>query len=538
MKSRVNWPKTLAYYAVVIFSALFVYGAVFPVRVPDRFSASFSAERVAEDVKVVDRIGRSGAGDSRNILREYLYYRLKQMGGTTSRLRYDSLLSFDGKTKKINISDVYSVFTPGMVGDSAKTGYVVLVARIDSGYGASVILELVKQALRYREYWHGGIKVLFIGGLGGNYLHGMRSAMYDGDLIFKNANLVFDIASAGRTGPVMLLGTSEGNSSVIRLFQENVRRACAYSAAGRLYERIFPESEFSLLRDSLPALLFSPIGNLRQYYNYGSDITDPPLKTLQSYGIQIDPVIHAYLTSGGYSAVNSFKSDSDSIYFSFPGLGMYVTGKRGYFIISILTYIVFIISLLYYIQAGKVKINNVLRYCMYSAFFCFGAFVSGTAVSFFSSLLCGERYSFLKLSDLGCYSVIMVILLAILFFWILIFYRFREKKSEKLVCYNFLFGTLLFIIPAGIVVRIIMGEDIFLLIPLLASAATLFLGIFKNLRFFYLVAAGIVSVVGFSVVTCIYIILSFGASGIVLMISSMYMLLLIAQYYCFKRDFL
>lgn len=134
-----------------------------------------------KDIEVISKEHHSVAHpEERARVREYLVQRLEQLGAdTVMQYRYDSLVGPQNK-HVVYTFDAVNVLAEFAPADVRITTYLLMVAHYDSrysqpmpkdtvwsygaaddGYGVSVILETVNQALKYRQDWKQGIKVLF-----------------------------------------------------------------------------------------------------------------------------------------------------------------------------------------------------------------------------------------------------------------------------------------------------------------------------------------------------------------------------------------
>ena len=171
-----NLYKTLAFYCCALLAAAIALEFIPVQEVNGKGSQSFSAERVADDLRVISKEPHSiQHPKERKVLRDFLFHRLEQMGGKAQVFEYDTIPSKIGG--KFSYSNIYAEFVSPLPDSSS---YILLVAHYDSrfrqkvgkdtvfsfgaaddGYGLGVILELVGLALDYRDEWKQGIKVLF-----------------------------------------------------------------------------------------------------------------------------------------------------------------------------------------------------------------------------------------------------------------------------------------------------------------------------------------------------------------------------------------
>ena len=108
MKIR-NLYKTLAFYTCVVLAFVIALGFFPKQRINDRDSQDFSALRVSDDLRVIAKTPHSiQHPKERKVLRDFLFYRLQQMGGDTQILEYDTIPAKIGG--RFSYSNIYSVF--------------------------------------------------------------------------------------------------------------------------------------------------------------------------------------------------------------------------------------------------------------------------------------------------------------------------------------------------------------------------------------------------------------------------------------------
>lgn len=541
--------KTVIYYLVIIFAALVAY-QIFPeMKINDRQSLRFSPERVAKDISIISKRPHSiQHPKERKVVREYLYHRLQQMGGSVQICEYDSIkCKFGGY---IDIANVFATFDPMHVTDS--TQYLLLVAHYDSrfgmkvlkdtvysygaaddGYGLGVILESVNLALKYREYWKQGIKVVFTDSEEHN-LDGMRSLYnYDKELI-SNVNLVMNIEARGVKGPALLFETSPGNRKLMELYKE-AENPYTYSLTSLVYRMLPNNTDFSIVKDSIPGMNFSVIDNLKYYHTDLDNYSNISLKSLQHYGLQLEPIIYRYLISSDYSSPDSLKDTKDAVFFTVPAMGMFMFSKTGYILLNIAFVLIFALAFAYLLFIKKVNIREILRSVKYVALFFVGALVAGELIAFCAALINGEKFGLLSVKYVEYDYVISITSILILFLWTLIFFRLKER-SNSVFSYSFLFGAQIFALILSLVLCVAFVENFFVFIPFALSVTAFILSVITRSKWVYLLSAFFIPLLGFSFLYCFITALSFGSLGVLLSLSYLYISILVAQYYCYKRN--
>ena len=129
----------------------------------------------------------------------------------------------------------------------------------------------------------------------------------------------------------------------------------------------------------------------------------------------------------------------------------------------------------------------------------------------------------------------MITMELILFLWTLIFFRMRERR-DVMFSYSFMFATQLFMLLLSLVLCVTVLENFFLLVPFAVSLTAFAVSLLVRNKLVYLLSAFIISVMGFSFLYSLITALSFGSFGILLSLSCLYINILVAQYYCYKRN--
>lgn len=541
--------KTVIYYLVIIFAALIAY-QVFPkMEINDKQSLRFSPERVAKDINIISKRPHSiQHPKERKVVGEYLFHRLQQMGGHVQMLEQDSIeCKFGGY---IDIANVFATFEPQQVTDS--TQYLLLVAHYDSrygmpvlkdtvysygaaddGYGLGVILESVNLALKYREYWKQGIKVVFTDSEEHD-LDGMKSLYKYHRHLLQNVNLVMNIEARGVKGPALLFETSPGNKKLMELYKE-AEKPYTYSLTSLVYSILPNKTDFSVVKDSIPGMNFSVIDNLKYYHTDLDNYSNISLKSLQHYGLQLEPIIYRYLISSEYSCPDSLRDTEDLVFFTVPVFGLFTFSRTGYILMNLLFVLIFALAFAYLLFIKKIHIKEILRAVKYVALFFVGAFVFGELAAFCAALLNGEKFGLLSVKYVEYDYVISITSILILFVWTLIFFRLKERGNSAFP-YSFLFGTQTFALLLSLVLCVAFLENFFVFIPFALSVAAFLLSVIVRNKWVYLLSAFFISLLGFSFLYCFITALSFGALGVLLSLSYLYISILVAQYYCYKRN--
>lgn len=541
--------KTIIFYIVAIFAALAAFQIYPSIDINCKDSSSFSSERVAADINIISKRPHSiEHPKERKVVANYLFHRLEQMGGDVQSFEYDSIKCKLGGY--INIENIYGQFDPLNATDSTK--YVLLVAHYDSryhqkvlqdtvysfgaaddGYGVGIILESINLALNCRAQWQQGIKVIFTDAEEHN-LDGMRSMVeYDNHLL-NNVNLVINVEARGVKGPALLFETSVGNSNVVELYKE-ARNPFAYSLTTLVYNILPNNTDFTIVKDSIPGLNFSVIDNLKYYHTDKDNFTNISLKAIEHYGLQIEPIMKEYLTSCRYSCDQALRSEKDSVFFTIPLLGLFVFSKTAYMMINILVLVILAGVSWFYVQWKGLEFMKILKCMIWPFLFFVGSLALGELTGWIAAYLNNEKFDLVGVKYVEYDYVIIMTSVVILFLWILIFHRIKSQKNS-VFGYEYLFATLFMMAIMLFMLMVTVLENFFILVPVACTTAALLLSVVKYLRISYLFSVAIILLLGFSFFYCLITALTIGSLGVVLALVSMYLSLLISQYYLVKRN--
>ena len=549
--------KSLAFYICVAIAVAAAF-AVFPYYKPnDRNSSEFSAHRVSDDIRVISKSPHSiQHPKERKVLGNFLFHRLQQMGGTTQMIEYDTIPSKIGG--KFSYSNIYSVFEPvrDLFPDKvdSATSYVLLTAHYDSryrqivgkdtvysygaaddGYGVGTILELVNQARKDRGEWKQGIKVLFTDAEEHN-LDGMRSAFAHNKEVFEDVNFVINVEARGVKGPALLFETSPGNEKIMQLYA-HANNPSGLSLTSAVYRYLPNDTDFSVVKDSIPGINISVIDNLHYYHTDKDNFTNISLRSIQHYGDQLEPLLAEYLANEEYSGSNALKGEKDIVFFALPLLGLFAFSKTGYFILNLVFYALFAFVLFLYVKYKMIPFREILKAIVHLFVFMVAAFVATTAAVWVAADMQEIDFSFIELKYLHFDNLIALCSIFVFALLIILFTRFQEKKYKS-YAWSLLLAAEIVAGLLSLVLLVAFGENFFIFIPFAFASAALFFCVAKNFKWLYLVSCSVVAFVSAHFLYLLYVALTVGALGGIMLLLVLYIALLVAQYLCIKRDIL
>ena len=366
-------------------------------------SEGFSAERVVEDLKVIAKEPHSVAHpEERAKVVQYLTQRLEGMGGNPKTYVYPNITS---RRFTFDATNVLAEFPP--LKASADTTYLMMMAHhdsrypwklmgdtvtalgaIDDGYGLGIILESVRQALKYRKDWHQGIKVLFTDAEEVD-LQGMKAAYKYNKEIFDNVGLILNIEARGPYGPALLFETSPGNENLIKLYADHAGYPFGYSITNMVYQRMPNGTDFNIVRDSIPGFNFSPVADINHYHTDLDNIDNISPKTIRHYGEQITPIIREYLTNDEYADKSYFLAEEDVIYFSIPWLGILHFPKNVYWLLNIGVFFLFLHTMS---KENNLHWKPILKQSVLMIGLSLALVVAGEGIAWLSAVVVGARF--------------------------------------------------------------------------------------------------------------------------------------------------
>ena len=532
--------KRLVFVIILVVCILFInLNNVFLPAAKETSIQSFSVANTERDIEVISREPHSvNHPVQRATVREYLEFRLEELGYNPVNYIYDSVINRFGKP--IEVTNVY-----GYRSSSEGNPYILLIAHYDShfkqkvkdknvlslgaaddGYGLSVILELIRLANFYKENWLQGVKVLFTDSEESD-LEGVKYAIKMNPEIFKDVSLVINIEARGIKGPAILFETSSGSSSVIDLYS-HAAKPYGYSLTAAIYSIMPNYTDFTLLKEILPGMNFSVIDNLNFYHTDLDNFDNISHRSIMHYGVQIEPLIKDYLTNQKYSDPDYFRGDSDSLYFTIPYLGLYSFGQTQYLVIKILTFLFFaFVSFIYFVQK-RISIRSVSK----SLLAVFTYLVVASAAGYFISLVAG------KLNGIEFRIISMAyirheyVIIASSFLILLIMIALRIVKCsyrKRLSQYDFIFATVLILFLLSLLSAHYIGDSILFFVPLFLSVLSLFTSLFRKSSYISLIITLIIIHFLLPLFYSFIVALTIGSLLFILPLYSLYLWLIIPQ---------
>lgn len=510
---------------------------------PFHKSEGFSTARVVEDLKVIAEEPHSVAHpEERTKVIHYLTQRLEALGGNTQTYIYPNITS---RKFTFDATNVLAEFPP--LKASSDTTYLMMIAHhdsrypwnlngdtviskgaVDDGYGLGIILESVRQALKYRPDWVQGIKVLFTDAEEVD-LQGMKAAYKHNREIFNNVGLILNVEARGPFGPALLFETSMGNERVMELYTNHADYPFAYSLMNVVYHQMPNGSDFNITRDSIPGMNFSAIADINHYHTDLDNIHNISEKTIGHYGEQLLPILKEYLTNENYSDPASLVSEDDAIFFSVPLLGIFCFSKSDYLLLN------FGVILLFFHLLSKEKNLRWKPIFKQSGIFIVVSLLlvlAGEIIAWLCAFSVGAKFKwFGTVQGIPFDNAFMIFSVLILFMGLNRYFRHRTDIRMNL------YSSMLTLIVWSIIFYLIAyRENMMFFIPLCIGIITLFLWKETSARVIPLLGITILLIHAFSFVYIVAMALSIGALGLVLMVAFYNLIVLIPLAHGYLTD--
>ena len=541
--------------AAIILSGLLAYGLWTRPAAEPVDSEEFSAARAVKDIEVISKEHHSVAHpEERAAVREYLIQRLEQLGAdTVMQYRYDSLTGPKNKhvVYTFDAVNVLAEFAPADIQDPT---YLLMVAHYDSrysqpmpkdtvwsygaaddGYGVSVILETVSQALKYRQDWKQGIKVLFtdaeeVGMMG-------MTAIWENDReVFDNVGFMINIEARGPWGPALLFETCPGNEKVMDLYAKAAEYPFTYSLTTVVYGFMPNFTDFTIVKDEIPGMNFSTIADINHYHTDLDNFSNISAKSIQHYGAQIEPVTREYLTDEVYADRDFFKAEDDTVNFTIPVLGLFNFSKGQYMVLNIIVFILFLLVFALEGVRGRLKALKVFKASLAILGIGIGVLVLGELIAYLCALISGAKFKlFGVMHGVSFDNIAMIVSVALMaLICVAVYISGRNKAIRKVsgsmrasaasnaaakYAFNSLYGTLALMFFLSAVLLFALGENLMFFIPLTFAAAALILYRLTSLKLWILCAIALILLHAFSFLYALAMALTIGAFGAVAMLA-------------------
>ncbi len=548
----------------VVVAGLLAYGLWTRPGVQPADAEGFSAARAVKDIEVMSKDHHSVAHpQERGEVREYLIQRLEQLGADTISLyKYDSLVGPEKKhvVYTFDAVNILAEFSP--LTQTEDPSYLLLVAHYDSrysqpmpkdtvwsygaaddGYGVSTILETVAQALKYRQDWKQGIKVLFTDAEEVGMM-GMKAAWANDRQIFDNVGFMINVEARGPWGPALLFETCPGNEKVMELYAKAAKYPFTYSLTTVVYNLMPNFTDFTIVKDEVPGMNFSTIVDVNHYHTDLDNFSNISPKSIQHYGAQIVPITKEYLTNEVYADRNYFRAEDDTVNFTIPVLGLFNFSKGMYKVVNLIVFVLFLLAFALDGVRGRLSAAKVFKSSVSVLGLGIGMLVLGELIAYLCSLVCGAKFKlFGVMHGVSFDNIAMAVSVALMaIVCVLVYLRGRGTAVRKAsgsmrasaaanavakYAGSRLYGTLALMFILSAVLLFTLGENLMFFIPLAFGTAALILYRLTSLKFWLLAAIALILLHAFSFLYALAMALTIGAFGAVAMLAFFDLMLLI-----------
>lgn len=489
----------------------------------------FSAEMAKEHIKTIAKEPHSIYDqEALGKVREYILDELRELGLEPEVFIYENVEDRNGDLQTLN--NIYAKID-GKNGENGS--YILLASHYDSspkkrsgednnshgaaddGYGVSTILEILRNIKESDKTLENGIKVLITDGEEMGLL-GAKEEMNKNFSKYENVSFVVNMEARGIKGPAVMFETSENNEKVIELYK-NANLPVSYSLAADVYRKMPNGSDFTeFLKKDMNGANFAVLDNL-DYYHTNADIYENVNeRSIQHYGEQVLPMVEEFIYSEKYSDLDYFKGDKDSVFFTLlPNVFISYSS-----IVSLVLAIVAVILLIILTKKSRLVFKCVVKWTSVWISLGVASLIIGVAVSYIISLITGIKFSLTYMPRIGQANLIVLIaiitLIASTVYITKCLVRSKDDKEAMIfggVWFNTIFLIVFMIVLPG-------GSYLFLWPVLLVILSIIIKDLIKwnNSKYIFIVPLMFTAIMYTPVIYNIYIALTIGALGIVLLL--------------------
>lgn len=495
-------------------------------------SSGFSSELAKEHIKEIAKQPHSiYQQDALAEVREYIVDEFEELGLEAQVFNYKNVADKNG-----NLIDMNNIYTKIDGKDGENGSYILLATHYDSspkkragedgdsrgaadaGYGISTILEILRNIKDSGQPLENGIKVLITDGEEMGLL-GAKQEMNENFSLYENVSFVVNLEARGIKGPALMFETSINNKKVIDLYK-NANLPVSYSLAADVYRKMPNGSDFTeFLKKDLQGINFAVLNNLDYYHTKEDNYDNVSDTSVQHYGEQVLPIVEEFVYSSEYNDVNYFESYNDAVFFSFLP-NVFITYSDT---ISIILTVIAIVLLLVATRFSKQRVGKVLKYLGTWFAIAIGSVVCGLASSYVISMITGMKFSLTYMPKVPAADWITLVAIVILTISVGVCIIRRVKSIEDKEA--MIFGATWFNGILLIIFMIVLPGGSYLFVwPVLLILASMVLSqvIRKNgSKFVFLLPLIFTIIMYVPVLFNIYIALTIGALGVVLLLAVM-----------------
>lgn len=496
---------------------------------PKSEDSGFSTEIAKEHIKEISKEVHSiQEPEALGRVREYILNELKELGLEPEVFTYEGVESSKGGIYDIN--NIYAKID-GKNGEDGS--YIMLASHYDSspkkrsgedgeskgaadaGYGVSTILEIVRIIKESGQELENGIKILITDGeeMG---LMGAKEEMNNNFDLYENVNFVVNLEARGIKGPALMFETSNNNKKVIDLYKK-ANLPVSYSLAADVYNKMPNGSDFTEFKNAgLPGINFAVLNDLDYYHTKNDNYDNISDTSIQHYGEQVLPIVQEYVYNAKYGQADYFQSNQNSVFFTLlPNVFINYTS-----LIATILAVISLIALVVIMRNLKVNAKMVVKWIAVWTGLALASTAIGIAISYIISMVSGIEFKITYMPRITGSD--FIVLMAVILTSVLVVLLSKKLAKNREDLESMLFGGLWFNEFLLVIFMIALpgGSYLFLWPVIMTLISIILTKKFKNQNML-LIATMFTIVMYVPVIYNIYIALTIGALGVVMLLTLM-----------------
>ncbi len=496
---------------------------------PKSEDSGFSTEIAKEHIKEISKEVHSiQEPEALGRVREYILNELKELGLEPEVFTYEGVESSKGGIYDIN--NIYAKID-GKNGEDGS--YIMLASHYDSspkkrsgedgeskgaadaGYGVSTILEIVRIIKESGQELENGIKILITDGeeMG---LMGAKEEMNNNFDLYENVNFVVNLEARGIKGPALMFETSNNNKKVIDLYKK-ANLPVSYSLAADVYNKMPNGSDFTEFKNAgLPGINFAVLNDLDYYHTKNDNYDNISDTSIQHYGEQVLPIVQEYVYNAKYGQADYFQSNQNSVFFTLlPNVFINYTS-----LIATILAVISLIALVVIMRNLKVNAKMVVKWIAVWTGLALASTAIGIAISYIISMVSGIEFKITYMPRITGSD--FIVLMAVILTSVLVALLSKKLAKNREDLESMLFGGLWFNEFLLVIFMIALpgGSYLFLWPVIMTLISIILTKKFKNQNML-LIATMFTIVMYVPVIYNIYIALTIGALGVVMLLTLM-----------------
>lgn len=458
-------------------------------------------------------------------VRDYIIQELAALGLSPEVFHYPNVVDRNGKV--VDINNIYAKID-GKQGENGQ--YILLASHYDSspkkregeeegslgaadaGYGVSTILEILRVIKENNLPLENGIKILITDGEEMGLL-GAKEEMNNNFSIYENVSFVVNIEARGVKGPALMFETSDNNKQVIKMYQK-AGLPVSYSLAADIYSKMPNGSDFTeFKKKGLQGVNFAVLNSLDYYHTPRDNYDNVSDTSLQHYGEQILPMVEEFVYTERYGEEGYFESTESSIFFTLlPNVFISYSVTAGYILMGLAAIGLIALTCMY-----QQKVKKVAKWTGIWSGTALLTLVAGVGISYVISLVSGVTFKLTYMPKVPAADwIVLIISIVATVLIAFIIGRLTSSQQDKGAA---LFGGLWFnLILLVIMMFVLPGASYLFLTPVLVGVVILMIMKQVSNKSLLLALLAIVIIMYVPVVYNIYIALTIGALGVVLLL--------------------